>query len=126
MENSTLAGRRILLVEDEPVVMMAVENSLADLGCELLIAATFDEALVLAEAEDFDCALVDVDLCGTPAYQIADVVRRRGIPFVLSTGYPLDALPEQYRSQALLKKPFSHGELKNVVSNIVALQNRPS
>jgi CheY-like chemotaxis protein len=65
MLEQMLVGKRVLVVEDEMLVMMAIEDMLADLGCtSVTAAATVDKALALIEAEEFDLAILDVNLDG--------------------------------------------------------------
>ena len=59
-------------------------------------------------SEMIDAAVLDVDLNGTPSWDVADALTSRGIPFVLATGYSSDdALPDRFRSVPKLLKPFS-------------------
>ena len=61
-----------------------------------------------ATTEAIDAAVLDVDLDGTPSWDVADALTARSIPFVLATGYSSDdALPERFRSVPKLLKPFS-------------------
>jgi hypothetical protein len=56
-----LSGRRVLVVEDEMLVVMMIEYMLADLGCKSVTsAATVDEALALIDAQVFDAAAMSV------------------------------------------------------------------
>jgi CheY-like chemotaxis protein len=82
-----LTGRRILVVEDEMLVLMNIELALTDLGCStILAAATVSQALALLSQHDVDIAIIDVNLAGENSYPVADVLSKRGIPFAFSTG----------------------------------------
>jgi CheY-like chemotaxis protein len=57
-----LTGRRILVVEDEMIVLMLIEDVLTACGCEsVTAAATVDQALALIDAQSFDVAMLDVN-----------------------------------------------------------------
>lgn len=85
---SALAGLRVLAVEDEPVVAMALEDMLADLGCTVVgPALRLEEALRLVDETEFDAAILDVNLGSATSYPVAAALRRRGIPFAFATGY---------------------------------------
>lgn len=85
---NVLAGRRVLVVEDEMMVLFMIEDILADLGCKAVsTAATVDQALALIEAQTFDVAMLDSNLNGTRSYPVADALDARGVPFFFSTGY---------------------------------------
>jgi CheY-like chemotaxis protein len=65
-----LSGRRILVVEDEMLVLIMIEDMLADLGCmSVTSAATVDKALALTNAQVFDAAILDINLNGHEAIQ---------------------------------------------------------
>ncbi len=60
-----LSGRQVLVVEDEMLVLLNLEDMLADLGCgSVSAAATVDQALALIEEQTFDAAMLDVNLDG--------------------------------------------------------------
>ena len=69
MNDKLLSGRRVLVVEDEMLVLMNIEDMLADLGCEsVTAAATVDQAMALIEAQVFDAAMLDMNLNGTKSF----------------------------------------------------------
>jgi CheY-like chemotaxis protein len=78
--NKLLSGRRILVVEDEMLILMMIEGILDNLGCKsVATAATVDQAVTLLEGQVFDAAMLDVDLNGTKSYPVADVLAARGV-----------------------------------------------
>src|ERR1700736_1248780 len=82
--DKSLSGRRVLVVEDEMLILMIIEDMLADLGCEsVTAAATVDQALALMDARVFDAAMLDVNLNGRKSYPVADALAE----FFFSTGY---------------------------------------
>jgi CheY-like chemotaxis protein len=106
-----LAGCRVLVVEDEMLLLMTLEDMLADLGCESVTStATVKQALALAAAQDFDIAVLDVNLSGHNSYPVADALAERGVPVLFSTGYG-NGIKVGYRDRPVLKKPYNHDEL---------------
>jgi CheY-like chemotaxis protein len=102
-----LSGRRILVVEDEMMVLMMIEDILADLGCEsVTAAATIEQAITLINAQVFDAAMLDMNLSGSKSHAIADALAARGVPFIFSTGYSAHDMREGYRDRPVLMKPF--------------------
>jgi CheY-like chemotaxis protein len=111
--------RRVLVVEDEVMIRMLLEDMLDDLGYEVAGAAGgFDEAMALARDGDIDVAILDVNLSGNPVYPVADVLTRRGVPLIFSTGYGEQGLPDAYRSCPLLQKPFQLENLQQALSGV--------
>jgi CheY-like chemotaxis protein len=80
-----LSGRRVLVVEDEMLVLIMIEDMLADLGCKSVTsAATIDKALALIDAQAFDFALLDINLNGSNSHPVAEALMARGV-YRLST-----------------------------------------
>ena len=84
-----LLGRRVLIVEDEALVAMDLQFAFEDAGAEVLgPAMSLSDALALAEhAPEIDCALLDVNIAGRDVYPVAQMLQRRGIPFIFHTGH---------------------------------------
>jgi len=101
------AGKRILVVEDELMIRMLLEGMLTDLGHSVAAeAGSVTDALALAERAEFDVAVLDVNLNNEPITPVADVLARRGLPFVFASGYGQRGVPEAYRQHPVLQKPF--------------------
>jgi PAS domain S-box-containing protein len=108
----TLQSKRILVIEDEPLVAMDVESSLTAAGCEVVgPAATLERAKLLIEESDCDAALLDVNLAGQPVDELATLLTRKNRPFAFVTGYGRDALPSGFRGAVVLGKPFGADQL---------------
>lgn len=125
----SLAGRRVLVVEDEAMVAMDLAASLAALGCDVVgPVATLDDALRLVEAETdagrLDAAVLDVNLQGAMSFPVADFLAERNIPFVYATGY--GELPEGGGSAApcVLRKPVAPAELARALRHAIATSIR--
>src|ERR1700722_15084314 len=83
-----LYGRRVLVVEDEMLVLMMTDGMLADLGCESIVsAATVDQALALIDGKALDAALLDMNLNGSKTHRVADALAAADVPFAFVTGY---------------------------------------
>src|SRR6476661_1774291 len=78
--------KRILVVEDEPMIRMMLEDMLGELGYTVAAeAARIDEALEATKNADFDLAILDANLDGHPVSPVADALVARGTPFVFAT-----------------------------------------
>ena len=118
-----LAGRRVLLVEDEALIIMLVEDALADIGCELAgVASRFDDAFTKAQALDFDVAILDVNLNGLRTFPIAEAIKARGIAFVFATGYGATSVPDGLNSVPILQKPFAPIDLEQALREALGAQ----
>ena len=91
-----LQGRRILVVEDSPVVAQASEDMLRDMGCAVIgPATTMAAALHMAGKEEFDGAVVDINIRGGKAFPVLKILHDRGVPFLLTSGYADWSMPEE-------------------------------
>ncbi|WP_205007825.1 response regulator [Sphingosinithalassobacter portus] len=113
-------GRKILIVEDEPVVAMCLEDMLLDFGCTVIgPASRLADGLVLAEAEDADAAILDVNLGGERSDPIAGVLRARGIPYIFATGY--GAAANIGSDVPLVCKPYCEEQVRSALERVLTL-----
>lgn len=118
--NKLLSGLRVLVVEDEILILMMIEGMLADLGCKSVSAATRNEqAIALIEGQVFDVAMLDMNLNGKSSGEVADALAARGVPFVYSTGNSVHDTRDGFRDRPVLKKPFSDEQLTKVLSSLL-------
>ena len=119
--NKFLSGRRILVVEDEMLIVMMIESMLGDLGCEsVTTAATVAQAIALIDGRTFDAAMLDVNLKGTNSRRVADALAARGVPFFFSTGNGGHHTMDGYGDRAILKKPFIYEDLAAILKGLLA------
>lgn len=114
-----LQNRRILLVEDQIIIAVALRDALVALGNEVLgPAGTLEHALELARVAEIDAAVLDIGLRGKLAYPVGDILAQRGIPFVITSGITMTDEPESCRHVPRLMKPFTHDELYAALSTL--------
>ncbi|MBR0986079.1 response regulator [Bradyrhizobium liaoningense] len=112
-----LCGRRALVVEVEMLIVMMIEDMLADLGCKSVTsAATVDEALALIGAQAFDVALLDMNLGGNDSGPVAEALSARGVPFAYSTGNTSQNIRNGNPDSLVLKKPFRFEDLVAILN----------
>ena len=120
MDEELLSGKRVLVIEDEMLVLMAIEDILADLGCtSITVAGNVETALHCIEADMFDLATLDVNLHGTKSYAVAEALEEEHIPFAFATGYGEHGVDQGYGDHPVLNKPFTHFQFKKVVSELL-------
>ncbi len=114
-------GKRVLVVEDEPMIRLLLDDMLADLGYTMAAeAGRLDEALTQAEDGEFDVAILDVNLNGQPITPVVEVLVRRGVPFVFVSGYARRGIPEAHSHVPLLQKPFQSDGLASALAAVAA------
>lgn len=111
---------RVLLLEDEAAVSLLIEDMLEDLGCvAAACVARADTALRALDAQDFDVAILDVNIGGQTSFEVARALRRRGVPFIFATGYGETGLPDEYRDAPVLQKPFALEDLEAALARVL-------
>lgn len=120
MERSgpNLSGMRVLVVEDEPLIALALEDILADLGCQVVGPAhTLAEAADLGREAPLDGAILDVNLGRDKVFPVADILAERSVPFVFTTGYGDAGLRPCDRGRPVLQKPYSPERLLKIAEH---------
>jgi signal transduction histidine kinase/DNA-binding response OmpR family regulator len=117
---ASIKGKRFAIIEDEPLIGIEIAASLQQEGAEVFgPVASVSAALRLIEEGEFDGALLDANLRGQPAGDIAAALTRKCIPFVFVTGYGREALPAGFAQARVLKKPFIERELLETAALLV-------
>jgi DNA-binding response OmpR family regulator len=102
-----LAGRKVLVVEDEYFLADDVAKGLEANGAEVIgPVGDKDDALDLIEdSEGLDAAVLDLNLRGEMAFPVADALLERGVPFIFATGYDQAVIPARYGEVTRCEKP---------------------
>lgn len=111
--------KRLLVVEDEPFVALALTDALADLGFD--VAACVGDvraALAAIRRERIDGALLDVNLGSERIDPVAELLAERRCPFVFTTGNSEADLPPAYADRTVLQKPFGSEALASTLQGL--------
>jgi PAS domain S-box-containing protein len=119
-------GRTVLLVEDNDHVRDFAEQLLADLGYEVLAAASADEALALLETRHADIVFSDIVMPDKSGLDLARELRRQrpDLPVVLATGYSAEIVSGDTAGFEILNKPYGADTLGEALAS--ALRARRS
>jgi len=111
---------KVLIVEDEAIVALHLEDTLTDLGYDVVATAgRVDSATRLASTLPLDLAIVDLNLNGERTDPVADVLAARGVAIVFATGYGAAALDKRWAGVPTLQKPFQSIELERAIARAV-------
>jgi len=117
--STVLAGKRILVVEDEFMIAMLLEDLLAELECVVAgVAARPAEALELIDATKLDAAVLDVNLDGADSFGIAAALGQRQIPFIFATGYGGSRLTPEFANYPVIQKPYRLDDLSEALRRL--------
>ena len=118
--DAKLNGRRILVIEDSPIVADDTGEIIRSLGGEVVgPAPNMAAALQLAEGEQFDAAVVDINIRGGKAFSVLSILDRRKIPFLLTSGYANWSMPDEWQERPRLPKPYSESALREQLERLV-------
>jgi len=113
-----LAGREVIVVEDNFLIAEHVRSVLLREGCEVVgAAARVAQALALVRAvEALDGGVLDINLGKELCFPVAAALAERSVPWVFLTGYEGRAIvPEQFAARPLLSKPVNDRRLLEVI-----------
>jgi len=117
---------KVLVVEDEGIVLIDLELSLEDLGFDVVGSASeLQNGISLARELALDIAVLDLNLAGKDSGPIADVLAERGIPFVFATGYTRSTIPQRHAGRPALAKPFSSHLLGDTLRSAMKSARKP-
>lgn len=101
-----LRGMKILVADDEFLILVSIEEALRAAGAEIVSASTLPAALKGAGDETLSAALLDVRLGRQTTETVADALLARAVPFVFYTGQALpDHIREKHPNAKVLVKP---------------------
>lgn len=121
--DSILAGVRVFVVEDETLVLIDIEDCLADAGATIIgPAMNLAQAVQIAESEqEIDIALLDINVQGEQVFPAAEILRRRNVPILFASGYGKSSLTGEWSEMPVAPKPYAMSE---VVATLAKLVNR--
>ena len=114
-------AKRILVVEDEPIVALSLQDMLADMGYEVVGPAfRLAAALELAASEDIDAAILDVNMGDGESYGVAARLAARSIPYLFATGYGRRGIEPGHDAIAVLQKPYREAQVEAALRELLS------
>jgi CheY-like chemotaxis protein len=110
-----IQGRSILIVEDEPIIALALEDLLVGQGATVHHASHLEDAHRLLASVD-----LDVKVHGCLSYPVATELKERSIPFIFATGYGDGSHPEEFECVPTIAKPYSAEEIGRALAQSAA------
>jgi FixJ family two-component response regulator len=112
-----LAGSKLLIVEDEYLIGQDLAHGPQGEGIDVLgpyasIASAID---VLQRTDDVGAAILDLNISGHVAFDLAEKLQERNIPFIFYTGYDSVIVPDKFRKVNRVRKPAEWSEIKKAL-----------
>ena len=120
--DTLLAGRTVLLLEDNMIVALEAEDTLLDLGAQAVWAAsTLREAEAIISREPIDLAMLDINIGLDTSLDLAARLTARGVPFIFASGYGDDVrLADGQAAVPILKKPYDGEQIRRAMATALA------
>ena len=116
-----MTDRRILIIEDSPVVGPFTAEMLAELGYAVAgPAPNMASARQLIESEEIDAALVDLNIRGERAVPLGELLAAKGVPFIVTSGYAGWQMPDEWSSRPRLQKPYTIEQVRDALEALFA------
>ena len=121
MNNHVLKDVRVLVVEDEYLLAEDLRDVLQAAGAAVIGPfPTVSEAIdYLRAGAEPDIAILDVNLRGANIFPVAEALDARQIPFIFTTGYEQEYVPEQFSQAAHLEKPVAAAKVAALIRELV-------
>lgn len=106
--------RRVLVVDDEPLIRFATVDALEAAGFEVIEAGNVDEALILFEGARIDAVFTDVNMPGsTDGLGLMHRVRARspGTRVIVTSGHVRLGAFDLASGVSFTPKPYNHSEI---------------
>jgi CheY-like chemotaxis protein len=119
------ALRKVLVVDDDPVVRQSFSRVLSSKGYAVITAESGEEALRKLNEEKYDAVYTDIRMPGMSGLDVAEQVkaRRPWTPVVIITGYGSDAAETRAKAagvSSFLHKPLSPEMIETSARNVLA------
>jgi DNA-binding response OmpR family regulator len=109
--NTTLQSH-CLIIEDQALIAMSVEAYLEDMGFEVQTVTSIAQAQTCLKDNTPEFVILDFMLRDGPATELAGELRRRGIPFIVYSGYSRHlGVPPELQEVLWLDKPTAREDL---------------
>jgi DNA-binding response OmpR family regulator len=116
----TIAGKTILVVEDEPIIALALEDLLFDGGARPVFASTVEHGGTLIAEQSLDAAILDVNVHGQQSYPLARLLQEKNVPHIFATGYGTTVHPAEFASVPTIAKPYTLADIERAMAAAAA------
>ncbi len=114
-----LPGRRVLVVEDNPLIALDIDDALRESGAHVVgPALDLDTGMALVRQDELDAAVLDIDIAGRPVWPIARELKQDGVPFMFVSADCGEGLPDDFSAAPCIAKP---AQTDDILTSMAAL-----
>ena len=112
----TFTDKHVLVLEDEPIIAFGLEDMLIEEGARVVVAGSLEQARSAVAENDFDFAILDVNVHGDNSYPFARQLLEKRVSFVFATGYGDAEHPIELANIPTITKPYSLAQIKEAAA----------
>ena len=119
--NSRVTGNKVLIVEDETLLALMLEDLLLESGHRVVHAGSLPDAMAALEREQFDAAILDINIDGIDVFPVATRLRELNTPFVFASASDADRIGPEFHREQLIAKPYTIGQVQQSLSHLLSV-----
>lgn len=121
MKGQLFSGKRVLIMEDEPVIAILLEELIEAAGGKP-IAISYPSSFDAVMAQGVpDLAILDINTHDGTSFGIARLLQENGVPFVFASGYGRQVAPGELARVPTLTKPYGLEDLEQALGAAISL-----
>jgi CheY-like chemotaxis protein len=111
---------RVLVVEDEPVILMDIATMASQCGCCVITARSLKGAEQIEAKYSFNVALLDVRLQDTEVFPLAERLESRHVPIAFISGHSAIIIVERaFGHRPRISKPFTQDDIETLLRKLM-------
>jgi CheY-like chemotaxis protein len=123
-ENSTPNTKKVLVIDDQPIVTDLLVSVLERMNYQARVASCGKEGLEMFEKDRFDLVITDLGMPDISGWEVSQAVKQKrpDLPVVVITGWGVDPDPNKVRDSKvdlIITKPFQVEQLEKTIRNFV-------
>lgn len=113
-----MTGKRLLIVEDDPLIGMDLEDEMSDRGYAAVCAHSLAKARALLDEARPDIVVLDMHVGSDTSFGFAAELEAQGVPFFFLSGNDASALPPHLATSPILTKPVRIEEVVRMIAEL--------
>ena len=124
MRNGLLRGKRVLVLEDEPIIAMLLDELIETAGGEATCVTSLEAAAAALAQSRPDAAVLDINVQNRPSFDLARRLVDLAVPVIFASGYRKALVPEDLKSVPIVTKPYGLDDLDHAFREAIARAGR--
>jgi DNA-binding response OmpR family regulator len=122
MKGELFRGRRVLVLEDEPIIAMLLAELIEAAGGDAERVSSLAAAALAMDRSTPDLAILDINIHNQTSFAIAERLDRLRVPFIFASGYGNKANPAGMEQVPTVTKPYDLRELEQALGAAISRQ----